>query len=81
MSWGCAPVVFDLGGLEKEFIKQGENGIIIPQGDCSAMSKSIALLQKDANKRKAMAAEALKIVGEFEMNHICERWTQALQLI
>ncbi|MCB0480487.1 MAG: glycosyltransferase [Flavobacteriales bacterium] len=79
MSWGCVPVVFEVGGTQ-DLIQHGVNGFVVRQGRFSEMTNQIGFLQKEDSVRNRMAQACIVKVKEFEMKHICEQWSQLLNL-
>lgn len=69
MASGKPAVVTDVRG-NRDLIKDGENGFVIPLGDVKAMSQKIEKLALDEQLRKEMSSNSLKIVADFTLDSI-----------
>lgn len=64
MAFGKTTVVSPVGGI-KEFIKDGENGVLTPCGDEDALAKNINRLIEDKKLRKKLGPNAKKTNDEL----------------
>ena len=68
MACGVAPVVSDLPSA-REWIKNGENGYIVPARDPEALAKAIVRLLKDEVTRKLFIKRNLFLIEEKANHH------------
>ena len=74
MSCGCAPIAFDCKTGPSEIITDGEDGVLIREGDVKALSASLSLLIADDEKRERIANEATKIKDKLGVLKIAAKW-------
>ncbi|MGB5685428.1 MAG: glycosyltransferase family 4 protein, partial [Candidatus Electrothrix sp.] len=71
MSTGLATVATDSGSIP-EVIDHGQDGLIVPQCNPSALAEALEMLLKDTEKRKQMGiAAAEKVRREFDVS-VCD---------
>ena len=63
MASGKAIVATRVGAMP-EVIRDGRSGILVPPGSAASLAEALSVLIADQSKRKAMGAEACKIVEE-----------------
>lgn len=61
---GLPIIATDVGGVH-EFIKDGENGILIPSKDSQSLAKAVSSLIKNADMREKMGEESFKKSFQF----------------
>lgn len=64
MARGCVPVVTDIRSGIPELVRDGVNGYRVPVGDIQAFAERFALLQREPERRQAMALQAHRTVIE-----------------
>ena len=74
MSQGCAPVVCDYKGRQKEIITNEQEGIICPTEDPVALSNAIARMVDDETYRNIVQTHAISRSKHYELDHIMEIW-------
>lgn len=74
MACGLPVVAFDFKCGPKDIICEGENGLIIPNGDIKALAEGIIKLMEDTNCRKRMSANARKIVDTYSEKTVMNKW-------
>lgn len=74
MACGLPVVAFDFKCGPKDIIREGENGLIIPNGDIKALAEGIIKLMEDTNCRKRMSANARKIVDTYSEKTVMDKW-------
>lgn len=81
MSMGCAIVSTDVGDVS-EYIKSGENGMIVPVGDAQAITDAIVLLAANPELRKIFGQRARDVAcRELDIGVIAERTAFAYRSI
>lgn len=71
---GVVPIVMDAYSSLHDIITNGENGMIIPDGDIKAFSMSLAILMTDDDKRKKMALAGMNSCKQYQVSHIVDKW-------
>lgn len=71
MASGCAPIISELCG-PMEWVKHGENGLVVPVRDHEALANAICYLIKNEDKRIEFARKSRQI--------ICERGSHIRQM-
>jgi len=74
MACGLPVVSFACPSGPAEFIREGENGFLIPIGDDGLFVKRINQLIEDEELRKRMGREAALIINRFSEKQIMEKW-------
>lgn len=72
-AYGAASITFNIPGME-EFITDGENGFIVPQGDIDAMAEKAVLLMEDDGLRHKMARNAQDFAEGYSLVIVQDRW-------
>jgi glycosyltransferase involved in cell wall biosynthesis len=81
MACGCAVISFDCQNGPSEIIRNGENGILVPDGDINSMSVSLdALIQNEA-MRFELSAKATTMKTELAVDRICEKWESLIDKV
>ena len=71
---GVVPIAMDAYSSLHDIITNGENGMIVPDGDIKTFSKSLALLMTDDDKRKKMALDGMNSCKQYQVSHIVDKW-------
>ena len=66
------------GGVARELINNGENGILVPNRDCEAMSEKLIQLWEDEVLCRKIGQKATYIRDMCSMNTICNEWDKAI---
>lgn len=79
MSIGLPVISTDFStGIARELI-EGENGLVVPVGDRQSMSKAIAELLSDDERRRSMGALNREKCKKFYIPQIIEKWEDAIK--
>lgn len=70
-----------LGGGARELINDGENGVLVPMNDISALSDGMARVADDKNFSEKISENAYKIRDELTAEKIAEKWLEAINNI
>lgn len=74
MACGLPAVSFDFKCGPKDIIKDGENGVIVPDGDIDALAEAMMKLMGDDELRKRMGEEAKKVVETYSEEKVMSKW-------
>lgn len=74
MACGLPVVSFDFKCGPKDIIHDGENGLIIHNGDIKALAEGMMKLMEDTSIRKRMSRNAIKIVDTYSEKAVMDRW-------
>jgi GalNAc-alpha-(1->4)-GalNAc-alpha-(1->3)-diNAcBac-PP-undecaprenol alpha-1,4-N-acetyl-D-galactosaminyltransferase len=78
MGMGAAVVSTDCRSGPRELISNGENGILVPVGDVSALASALHLLMGDAPRRRRLGDAALNVRERFSATKMLARWETLL---
>jgi glycosyltransferase involved in cell wall biosynthesis len=74
MAAGCPVVLTDVGG-NRELVKDGEQGLIVPAGSAAALAEALLTLVQDAPRRVAMGhAARLRVQSDFSIDTIARQY-------
>ena len=62
------PSIFTLSGVANEFIKDGENALVVPYNNSKKIEKSILYLLKNPQKSKELIENGIKSVQQFNLD-------------
>lgn len=77
MACGKAVIATDCPG-NREIIRDGKDGLLVPRGSVSALSEAIDTLILDSKKRQMLSSKAADIVNRFGIDKIMAQWSQLL---
>ena len=81
MACGLPAVSFDFKCGPKDIIKEGGNGLAVPDGDLDGLAEAMISLMKDEELRKRMGEEAKKVVETFSEERVMEKWLDLFEEI
>lgn len=76
MACGLPVVSFDCPWGPRSIIQDGESGILVENGNPSALAQGLIHLMNDAEKRKAMSVAALQNSQRFNIEQIAQQWVE-----
>jgi glycosyltransferase involved in cell wall biosynthesis len=74
MACGVPCVTFDCPFGPSDIISNGEDGILVPNGDCEKLAESLVLLIESDVKRAQMGKHAKENVKRFLPETVCKQW-------
>ena len=74
MACGLPVVSFDCPCGPKDIIKDGEDGILVENGNIELLASSLSILINDESLRKSMSKAGQKNAQRFNIVHIAEQW-------
>lgn len=76
MACGIPAVCFDFKCGPRDIIDDGNNGVIVSDGDIEGMGEAILKLMKDETLRKKMGEEAKKVADTYSEEKVMKKWVQ-----
>lgn len=74
-------VSFDCPCGPSELIREGENGFLVPVGDCNALAERLCRLIEDPALREKMAAASLDYSSQYHTETIMKQWMELFDLL
>jgi len=78
MQHGAVPIAFDAYASLRDIVEDGENGIIVTNGDVAAFAEQTVQLMRDTERRKSLAANALASPQRYRLDLVLDRWETIL---
>lgn len=76
MACGLPAVSFDFKCGPRDIIKEGENGLVVTDGDIDGLAEAMMTLMRDDELRKRMGEEAKKVVETFSESKVMDKWVR-----
>lgn len=80
-AWGLPVVSFDCKCGPRDVITDGEDGILVPEGDIKALAEALARVIGDSNLRSRMGAAAREHAARWDKEIIMDRWIDLFEEI
>ncbi|MBR3078930.1 MAG: glycosyltransferase family 4 protein [Prevotella sp.] len=74
MACGLAVVSFDCPWGPSSIIADGEDGILVENGNIDKMAEALAALMDNPEKQRMLSNHAVRNVQRFQMDNIAEQW-------
>ena len=74
MACGLPAVCFDFKCGPRDIIVEGENGLIVPDGDVEGLAEAMIRLMKDEELRKRMGENAKRVVETYSEERVMRMW-------
>ena len=74
MACGLPAVCFDFKCGPRDIITEGENGLVVKDGDIDGLAEAIVRLMKDDELRKRMGENAKKVVERYSEERVMGLW-------
>ena len=79
MACGAPGVCFDFKCGPKDIIRDGENGLIVPEGDIPALARAMERLMRDDALRAQMSARAREVTETYSEENVMKQWEKCFQ--
>lgn len=74
MTCGLPAVSFACECGPRDIIRDGANGLLVPDGDCNALAEGMMKIMRDDSLRHRMGTDALKVKDKYDEETIMSRW-------
>lgn len=74
MACGLPVVSFDYKCGPKDIIKDGENGLLVRNGDIQALADAMMKVMVDQEYRKRLSKNALNVVSAYSEETVMNKW-------
>lgn len=74
MACGVPVVSYDFKCGPRDIIREGDNGLIIPEGDISALAEGIGRLIQEEELRRSMSMKAQEVTTTYSEDTVMRRW-------
>ena len=81
MACGLPAVCFDFKCGPRDIIIEGENGLIVPDGDIDGLAEAMVRLMRDDDMRKRMGENAKKVVEKYSEDRVMGLWVNLYEEI
>lgn len=81
MACGLPVVAFDCPWGPQSIIKDGEDGLLVENGNVNKLADAIVTLTNDKGKRETFAKKAIQNVKRFQIDKIAEQWIHLFKSI
>ena len=79
MAYGVPAIAFDCKCGPKDIIRQGENGLLVRDGDIEGLAQAMQRLMDDEPLRLRMGEEAKKVVDTYSEETVMKQWTKLFE--
>ena len=76
MASGLPVVSFGFKCGPRDIIREGGNGLVVPEGDVPALASAMACLMSDDALRARMSQEARQVVETYSEDNVMQQWKQ-----
>lgn len=79
MACGLPVIAADCESGPADIIRPGEDGLLVPPGDISALAQALGLLMSDRELRNRLGESARSVVQRFREDNILNMWEDVLE--
>lgn len=79
MACGLPAVAFDLPSGPRDIIREGVDGLLVPNGDVQALADTLESVMRDDYRRALMAAAAPDVLARFGVERVMATWDQLVE--
>jgi glycosyltransferase involved in cell wall biosynthesis len=81
MSCGLPVVAFDCPWGPRSIIKDGEDGLLVENGNIDKLSEAVVSLIQDEKNLRRMACNAIDNVQRFNIEQVAQRWKSLFESV
>ena len=78
MQTGAVPVAFDAYASLRDIIEHGETGVVVANGDVSALADETLRLMRDPERCKTLSIRAIEAAQRYRLGLILDKWEAIL---
>ncbi len=78
MAVGLPVIATDCGGGPSEIVHPGEDGLLVPAENVTALAGAMAQLMADAGERRRLGENARAAARRFDVNIVTQSWEQVI---
>jgi glycosyltransferase involved in cell wall biosynthesis len=79
MACGVPAIAFDCPSGPAAIVRHHVDGLLVPNGDVTAMAAAIQLLATDQELRERLANRASDVLSRFSLTEVMTRWEEAVR--
>ena len=79
MACGLPVVSFDCPCGPKDIVRNGEDGLLVENGNVKQLAEGLLFLIKDSGERLRMSRAAIQNVQRYKIDHIAKNWKQLFE--
>ena len=81
MACGLPVVSFDFPCGPRDILQDGENGLLVKEGDIAALASALAKAMSDNLLRASMSRKAVEVTQSFSEQTVMQQWAQCFQTL
>jgi glycosyltransferase involved in cell wall biosynthesis len=79
MACGLPAVSFDFKCGPRDIIQEGENGLVVKDGDVDGLAEAMMTLMRDDELRQRMGENAKKVVETYSEERVMRMWVELFE--